>query len=93
MYNSKPCICVDISKLLEIIITCFSANYFSFFFSCLGCQLLGEYLETVSKDFEGAAKVFQDNCDERKFPRSCLKTGHNKYLGKGKTLEYMCMRD
>uniref|UniRef100_A0A2P2I5N9 Cytochrome c oxidase assembly factor 7 homolog n=1 Tax=Hirondellea gigas TaxID=1518452 RepID=A0A2P2I5N9_9CRUS len=37
------------------------------------CQLLGEYLESIKNDFDKALKVYKNNCDEYKYPRSCLK--------------------
>ncbi|KFM69405.1 Sel1 repeat-containing protein 1-like protein, partial [Stegodyphus mimosarum] len=58
-------------------------------FSCFkeknseGCHLLGDYLEAIQKDFEGAAKVYKSNCDERNYARSCFKYGNYCYLGKG----------
>lgn len=45
--------------------------------------MLADYLEAVSSDFEGAAKVYKENCDERNFARSCMKFGNYCYLGKG----------
>ncbi|XP_054708105.1 cytochrome c oxidase assembly factor 7 homolog [Uloborus diversus] len=62
-------------------------------FSCFheknaeGCHLLGDYLEAYKQDFEAAKKVYQSNCDERKYARSCFKVGNYDFLGKG------CVKD
>ncbi|XP_015923248.1 cytochrome c oxidase assembly factor 7 homolog [Parasteatoda tepidariorum] len=58
-------------------------------FSCFkekdpeACHLLGDYQEAVKKDFEGAAKIFKSNCDERQHKKSCYKFATFSYLGKG----------
>ncbi|CAG9809728.1 unnamed protein product [Chironomus riparius] len=48
------------------------------------CHLLGDYLESIKKDFEKAGKVFRSNCDDYGYAKSCLKFGHYSFLGKGK---------
>lgn len=50
----------------------------------LVCHLLGDYLESIKKDFEKAAKVYRSNCDDYGYAKSCLKFGHYSFLGKGK---------
>lgn len=50
----------------------------------LVCHLLGDYLESIKKDFEKASKVYRSNCDDYGYGRSCLKFGHYSFLGKGK---------
>ncbi|KAG5674093.1 hypothetical protein PVAND_004079 [Polypedilum vanderplanki] len=49
------------------------------------CHLLGDYLESIKKDFEKAAKVYRANCDDYGHAKSCLKFGHYSFLGKGKS--------
>lgn len=48
------------------------------------CHLLGDYLESIKKDFEKASKVYRSNCDDYGYGKSCLKFGHYSFLGKGK---------
>lgn len=50
----------------------------------LVCHLLGDYLESIKKDFEKASKVYRSNCDDYGYGKSCLKFGHYSFLGKGK---------
>lgn len=45
--------------------------------------MLGDYLESVKKDFEKAAKVFRSTCDDYGYAKSCLKYGNYSFLGKG----------
>lgn len=47
------------------------------------CHLLADFLESIKKDYEKAAKVYKNNCDEYKYGRSCLKYGTYSLLGKG----------
>ncbi|KAL3270592.1 hypothetical protein HHI36_021129 [Cryptolaemus montrouzieri] len=47
------------------------------------CHLLGDYLESINKDFDKAAIVYKSNCDDYKYPKSCLKYGTYMLLGKG----------
>lgn len=47
--------------------------------------MLGDYLESIKKDFEKAGKVYRTNCDDFGYAKSCLKFGHYSFLGKGKT--------
>ncbi|CRK90061.1 CLUMA_CG003780, isoform A [Clunio marinus] len=49
------------------------------------CHLLGDYLESIKKDFEKASKVYRSNCDDYGYGKSCLKFGHYSFLGKGKS--------
>ncbi|CAG2066924.1 unnamed protein product, partial [Timema podura] len=59
--------------------------YFSITFTV--CHLLGDYLESIKRDFEKAGKVYKTNCDELNFPRSCYKFGNYMVLGKGRQVE------
>lgn len=47
--------------------------------------MLGDYLESIKKDFEKASKVYRSNCDDYGYSRSCLKYGNYSFLGKGKS--------
>ncbi|XP_043686640.1 cytochrome c oxidase assembly factor 7 homolog [Vespula pensylvanica] len=47
------------------------------------CQLLGDFNETIKKDYKTAAIVYKSNCDERNYPRSCAKYGDYLIVGKG----------
>ncbi|XP_037036849.1 cytochrome c oxidase assembly factor 7 homolog [Bradysia coprophila] len=49
------------------------------------CHLLGDYFESIKKDFEKASKVYRSNCDDYGYGRSCLKYGNYSFLGKGKS--------
>uniref|UniRef100_U5EW19 Putative beta-lactamase hcpa n=1 Tax=Corethrella appendiculata TaxID=1370023 RepID=U5EW19_9DIPT len=51
------------------------------------CHLLGDYLESIKKDFEKAAKVYRSNCDDYHYAKSCLKYGNYSFLGKGRSSE------
>ncbi|XP_046489427.1 cytochrome c oxidase assembly factor 7 homolog [Neodiprion pinetum] len=58
-------------------------------FGCLSeknpetCHLLGDYEESISKDYEKSAKIYKENCDERNFAHSCRKFGGYALIGKG----------
>ncbi|KAL1501545.1 hypothetical protein ABEB36_006847 [Hypothenemus hampei] len=47
------------------------------------CHLLADFLEAIKKDFEKAAKVYKNNCDEYKYGKSCLKYGSYCLTGRG----------
>ncbi|VEN53897.1 unnamed protein product [Callosobruchus maculatus] len=47
------------------------------------CHLLADFLESIKKDYEKAAKVYRNNCDEYKYGKSCLKYGTYSMLGRG----------
>lgn len=49
------------------------------------CHLLGDYLESIHKDFEKARKVFQSTCDDYGYAKSCLKYGNYTFVGRGKS--------
>lgn len=49
------------------------------------CHLLGDYLESIKKDFEKASKVYRSNCDDYGYSRSCYKFGNYSFLGKGRS--------
>ncbi|CAD5211913.1 unnamed protein product [Bursaphelenchus okinawaensis] len=46
------------------------------------CHVLGEYLEAIDLSFAKAYQIFKDNCEERKFPRSCFKYAMYTLAGK-----------
>jgi cytochrome c oxidase assembly factor 7 len=48
------------------------------------CHLLGDYLESIKKDFDKASKVYRSTCDDYGYAKSCLKYGNYSFLGKGK---------
>lgn len=48
------------------------------------CHLLGDYLESIKKDYDKAAKVYKSNCLDYKFGKSCLKIGNYTLVGRGK---------
>lgn len=58
------------------------------------CHLLGDFMESVKKDFSKAAIIYKSNCDDYKFSRSCHKFAGYSFVGKGcqedqeKSLEY-----
>jgi len=45
------------------------------------CQLLGEFMESISKDRVNAFQVFESNCINNNHPPSCNKAGHYKIVG------------
>lgn len=57
------------------------------FSSFAACHLLGDYLETIRKDFEKARKVYQSNCVDYNHAKSCLKFGNYVFIGRGKSGE------
>lgn len=54
------------------------------FWSIAGCHRLADYLEGVKKNFESAAKVLKDNCENNQHSESCYKLGAYYITGKGK---------
>ncbi|KAI6196743.1 hypothetical protein M3Y94_01145000 [Aphelenchoides besseyi] len=46
------------------------------------CQLLGEYMEAVTQQFDRAYGLYKENCELRKYPRSCYKYAMYKLAGK-----------
>ncbi|XGW10186.1 hypothetical protein V3C99_012013 [Haemonchus contortus] len=46
------------------------------------CQLLGEYMEALEQNFKVAYTLFKENCEQRKYPKSCYK--YAMYLLNGK---------
>ncbi|XP_014243822.1 cytochrome c oxidase assembly factor 7 homolog [Cimex lectularius] len=47
------------------------------------CHLLGDYLESISKDYHKAGRVYKSNCDDYNFAKSCYKMGYYYISGKG----------
>lgn len=47
------------------------------------CHLLGDYLESIKKDYIKAGKIYKSNCEDYNFGRSCYKFGTYKLLGRG----------
>ncbi|GAU92700.1 hypothetical protein RvY_04748 [Ramazzottius varieornatus] len=48
-----------------------------------GCHRLGDFMESVARDFEKASIVYQQNCDTNNYAHSCFKFGNYKMLGRG----------
>ncbi|KAI6242977.1 Sel1 repeat protein [Aphelenchoides fujianensis] len=46
------------------------------------CHLLGEYMEAVMQKFDRAYALFKENCELRKYPRSCYKYATYRLSGK-----------
>lgn len=49
------------------------------------CHLLGDYLESIQKDYAKARKVYQSTCDDYGYAKSCLKYGNYAFIGRGKS--------
>ena len=49
------------------------------------CHLLGEYMEAIEQNFVKSFELFRDNCELRKYPKSCYK--YAMYLLNGKECE------
>uniref|UniRef100_A0A914PUQ7 Uncharacterized protein n=1 Tax=Panagrolaimus davidi TaxID=227884 RepID=A0A914PUQ7_9BILA len=49
------------------------------------CHLLGEYMEAIEQNFKKSYELFRDNCEIRKYPKSCFK--YSMYLLNGKECE------
>lgn len=49
--------------------------------------MLGDYLESIKKDYEKASKLYRSNCDDYGYGKSCLKYGNYTFLGRGRTGE------
>jgi len=61
------------------------------------CYRLGEFLDTIRKNFDGAAKAYKECCDSFRSAPCCYKSGQFHMLGKGRlsksTLEaYECYK-
>ena len=48
-----------------------------------GCHRLANYLENIAGRYKEATELYKKNCDEFKFPRSCLTYSKNVSLGRG----------
>ncbi|CAJ0561460.1 unnamed protein product, partial [Mesorhabditis spiculigera] len=46
------------------------------------CQLLAEYMEAIDSNFKAALTLYKENCETRKYPKSCFK--YAMYLLSGK---------
>ncbi|XP_014203250.1 cytochrome c oxidase assembly factor 7 homolog [Copidosoma floridanum] len=63
--------------------------YTEYKFGCYGekkpevCHLLGDYNEAIKKDFKQAASIYEKNCNNLDYGRSCAKLGGWKLIGKG----------
>lgn len=44
---------------------------------------MADFLEAIKHDYEKAAKVYKNNCDEFKYGKSCMKYATYSLLGKG----------
>ena len=47
------------------------------------CQLLGEFMESISRETSKAFQVYETNCIDNNFGASCNKAGHYKIVGHG----------
>ncbi|XP_069669394.1 cytochrome c oxidase assembly factor 7 homolog [Periplaneta americana] len=47
------------------------------------CHLLGDFIESIKKDYTKAGKIYKSNCDDYNYGQSCYKFGTYKILGKG----------
>lgn len=48
-----------------------------------GCHRLADYLAGIKTNFEGAAKVLKENCENNLHSESCYKLGNYYLTGKG----------
>lgn len=48
----------------------------------LDCHKLGAFLEAINSDYTKAGKIFQSNCDDYGYAKSCLKFGTYALLGR-----------
>ena len=48
-----------------------------------GCHRLGDYMEAFKKDMQKARKVYENNCNEHNYGKSCFKCGIYYHLGRG----------
>ncbi|CAD5216445.1 unnamed protein product [Bursaphelenchus xylophilus] len=46
------------------------------------CHILGDYMEAIEQSFSKAYQLYKDNCEERKFPKSCYKLALYTLVGK-----------
>ena len=60
-------------KLLKTYISFDMFDFWKIFISA--CQLLGEFMEAINRDFEKAFKIFESNCLTHSFGPSCNKAG------------------
>ncbi|PSN55222.1 Cytochrome c oxidase assembly factor 7 [Blattella germanica] len=47
------------------------------------CHLLGDFFESIKKDFKKAGNIYKTNCDDYNYGRSCYRFGSYKLVGKG----------
>lgn len=47
------------------------------------CHLLGDFMESIKKDFNKAASLYRSTCDDYQFSRSCHKFASYALTGKG----------
>jgi hypothetical protein len=63
--------------------------YVEYSFQCIseknpeGCHRLANFMENIRSQFKDATELYKKNCDEYKYPRSCLTYAKNKTLGRG----------
>jgi hypothetical protein len=63
--------------------------YVEYSFQCVseknpeGCHRLANFMENIRSQFKDATTLYKKNCDENKYPRSCLTYAKNKTLGRG----------
>nr|CAH0113695.1 unnamed protein product [Daphnia galeata] len=52
------------------------------------CHRLGDFMESVKKDFKKAANLYRSTCDDYKFSHSCHKYATYSLIGKGSPPDY-----
>jgi cytochrome c oxidase assembly factor 7 len=63
--------------------------YIEYSFQCLsekkadGCHRLANFLENIRSQYQEATELYKRNCDDYKYPRSCLVYSKNTALGRG----------
>jgi hypothetical protein len=71
--------------------------YVEYSFQCFkekqpdGCHRLANFLENIRSEYKNATELYKKNCDEYKYPRSCLTYSKNKSLGRGKTFFFFLL--
>lgn len=60
-----------------------------FLWQNLVCHLLGDFMESIKKDFPKAASLYRSNCDDYKYSRSCHKFAAYSLVGKGCQEDYL----
>ncbi|RWS15458.1 Sel1 repeat-containing protein 1-like protein [Dinothrombium tinctorium] len=48
-----------------------------------GCHLLADYLDTIEREYEKAARIYKQNCFENNYAHSCFSYGKALFYGRG----------